>query len=364
MKACKPTRIYLILGGKPPIFFFTKLRYSLVFQDPWRKQADSTEATPAVFHPLSNDVEPFQASPWLFEGENSGFGAVPTPGSTTNPFLGEICRPLDAQSELKSSDQDLGLEIPLASNHWNSSGSLESQSWDVSTWQTRANTRPVTFTNNFMDIGLDPNSYAQGLNYSAPDSNLNWQASDIPVIGTHSLGLPSIDVGQVSFEMLMSASKNSQDLIFGSSRGSSDPIVHQDLLYSNSVCSFPSGNTFNDAGFQHAQGSQAQAQASQDEAHALPCPTNILNQPNRVQQPTARASAFACAHGNCNLAFRRKADLARHRKTVHGVNHINFFCHVPSCPKGRGHGKGYSRDDKLTEHLWKEHGNLGYTESR
>ena len=340
-------------------------------QDPWRGQAGSTETTPAVSHSLSHDVERFHASPWLFEGENSGFGAFVTPGSTANLCLAGACRDsLDAQAGLKSSGQDFSFGIPLPSNHWNSSGNLESQPWAVSTRQTRTSvpshaiTRPLAFTNNLMDIGFDTNSYAQGINYSAPDSDLNLQVSNVPAIGPHSSDFFSMDVGQASFEMLMPAFDNSQELVFGSGRTFSDPTVHQDLLQSNSVSSLPNASTFDDAGFQHAQGPQGQTQASQDEAQVLPGPTTIPNQPNPVQQLTATVSTFACAHGNCNQAFRRKSDLARHRKTVHGMNLVKFFCHIPGCSKGRGHGEGYSRDDKLTEHLWKKHGNLGYTKSR
>ena len=339
-------------------------------QDPWRGQVGSTETTSAVSHPLSHDVEPFQVSPWLFEGQNSGF---PTPGSTANLFLGEPCLDsLDTQAELKSSGQDLSFGIPLPSNHWNSSGKLESQPWAVSTGQTRTSvpshaiTRPLTFTNNLIDFGFDINSYsyAQGIKYSAPDSDLNLQVSNFPAIGPHSLDFFSMDVGQASFEMLMPACDNSQDLVFGSGRTFSDPTVYQDLLQSNSVSSLPNGHTFDFAGFQHAQLPQGQTQASQTEAQVFPVPTALQNQPNLVPQLPARASTFACAHGNCNQAFGRKSDLARHRKSVHGVNHIKFFCHIPGCSKGRGHGEGYSRDDKLTEHLWKKHGNLGYTKSR
>jgi hypothetical protein len=311
---------------------------------------------------------PFHASPWLFEGENSGFGAFVTPGSTTNLFLpGAYSDSLDAQAGFKSSDQDFGSEIPLSNNDRNSSGNLESQSWAVSIptrVPSHAITRSVTFTNDFMDIGFDPNSYAQGINYSAPESDLNLQTSNVPALGPHSLDFSSMDVGQASFEMLMPTSDHSQELVFGSGRTFLDPTVYQDLLQNNSASSLPNGDTFDIAGFQHAQAPQGQTQAFQDDAHVLSGPTTILNQPNPLQHLTARASTLACGHGNCNQAFRRKSDLARHRKTVHGVNHIKLFCHIPGCPKGRGHGEGYSRDDKLTEHLWKKHGNLGYTKSR
>ncbi len=296
----------------------------------------------------------------MFEGETSGFGAGPTPGSTTNPSLGEICCPLGVQAELKYSDQDLGFGIPVPSNHWNSSCNLESQPWGVSTGQNHTNVPshatipPVTFTNNFIAISFDTNNYAQSINCSAPDSYLDLQASNVPASGPHSLDFFSMDFGQAPFEMLMPAPDNSREFVLGSSLTFSDPTFYQDLLQNNNVASLPNGNTFDVAGFQHAQVLQGQNQASQDDTHALPGPTTILNQPNPVQQLDARSSTYACANGNCNKVSKRKSDLDRHRKTVHGMNHIKFFFQVSGCPKGRGLGERYNRDDKLTEHLWKK----------
>jgi hypothetical protein len=40
------------------------------------------------------------------------------------------------------------------------------------------------------------------------------------------------------------------------------------------------------------------------------------------------------------------------------VNFIRHFCHVQGCPKSNG--AGYKRKDKLTEHLWKKHADLGF----
>ncbi|CAG8977382.1 hypothetical protein HYALB_00007012 [Hymenoscyphus albidus] len=62
-----------------------------------------------------------------------------------------------------------------------------------------------------------------------------------------------------------------------------------------------------------------------------------------------------CTH--CYMAFSRDADRARHERSVHSP--ATFICPVTTCPKHRG--RPYSRQDKLTEHLWKKHANLGYT---
>ncbi|CAG8959360.1 hypothetical protein HYFRA_00001258 [Hymenoscyphus fraxineus] len=66
-----------------------------------------------------------------------------------------------------------------------------------------------------------------------------------------------------------------------------------------------------------------------------------------------------CNQAGCFVTFSRDADRLRHEASVHGVNRRAFFCHVPGCPKSTG--TSYSRADKLKEHLYKKHANLGYT---
>jgi hypothetical protein len=61
----------------------------------------------------------------------------------------------------------------------------------------------------------------------------------------------------------------------------------------------------------------------------------------------------------CTMAFKRKHERDRHAASVHGINHRVYLCHVNGCPKNRG--TPFSRQDKLTEHMWKKHANLGYT---
>lgn len=70
-------------------------------------------------------------------------------------------------------------------------------------------------------------------------------------------------------------------------------------------------------------------------------------------------SIIMCTAG-CYMTFSRHPDRVRHEASVHGVNQQAFFCHVPGCSKGMGRGTPYKRQDKLTEHLWKKHANLGY----
>jgi hypothetical protein len=78
-------------------------------------------------------------------------------------------------------------------------------------------------------------------------------------------------------------------------------------------------------------------------------------------QPTVdsnRLNAFIVC-SKCEKRFTRKGDLRRHEASTHGLAPAIYNCPIPRCPKSTG--PGYSRLDKLREHLWKKHGDLGYT---
>ncbi|KAE8448928.1 hypothetical protein EG329_008724 [Mollisiaceae sp. DMI_Dod_QoI] len=70
------------------------------------------------------------------------------------------------------------------------------------------------------------------------------------------------------------------------------------------------------------------------------------------------ATSFACTEASCPATFSRGTDRIRHETSVHGINGGLHFCHVQGCPKSQG--MGYKRRDKLTEHMWKKHADLGY----
>ncbi|KAH6684571.1 hypothetical protein B0J14DRAFT_646479 [Halenospora varia] len=75
-----------------------------------------------------------------------------------------------------------------------------------------------------------------------------------------------------------------------------------------------------------------------------------------IQQP------IICQQLGCLLTFARDADRIRHETAVHGVNRGLHLCPIPGCP--RSQGRSYSRPDKVKEHLWKKHDDLGYTKGR
>ncbi|KAH8595225.1 hypothetical protein B0O99DRAFT_623518 [Bisporella sp. PMI_857] len=76
-----------------------------------------------------------------------------------------------------------------------------------------------------------------------------------------------------------------------------------------------------------------------------------------VNPPTPGRSMFQCS--NCMATFTRDADRIRHENTKHRMVPGTHVCPITPCPKSQG--VGYSRPDKLKEHLWKQHANLGYT---
>jgi hypothetical protein len=77
--------------------------------------------------------------------------------------------------------------------------------------------------------------------------------------------------------------------------------------------------------------------------------------------PPAAQDPIQCVVIGCRATFKRTPDRLRHEAAVHGINLLLqlYLCPVNGCSKSQG--SGYTRKDKLTEHLWKKHGNLGYT---
>ena len=90
----------------------------------------------------------------------------------------------------------------------------------------------------------------------------------------------------------------------------------------------------------------------------VPTPTVAQHAPSA--QGIAQG-AFHCQHG-CNRTFVRPSDLDRHNSSVHGINRGTHLCPINGCTKSQG--RGYSRGDKLKEHMWKQHAAQGYTKGR
>jgi hypothetical protein len=80
--------------------------------------------------------------------------------------------------------------------------------------------------------------------------------------------------------------------------------------------------------------------------------------PPAAQQQQLLPAIFSCTQLGCTKTFKRDSDRIRHENTVHRARQGLHLCPVAVCPKS--HGAGFSRADKVTEHLWKKHANLGY----
>lgn len=92
---------------------------------------------------------------------------------------------------------------------------------------------------------------------------------------------------------------------------------------------------------------------------ALP-PLPVAALPVAVALPAAATTIIAripCSQG-CAITFSRDSDRVRHEQVKHG-NRPLYLCEIPGCAKSVG--TGYTRKDKLTEHMWKKHAALGYT---
>jgi hypothetical protein len=89
----------------------------------------------------------------------------------------------------------------------------------------------------------------------------------------------------------------------------------------------------------------------------------ITHQQMALIPPPNLTAGYACTYPNCFRVFRRDADRLRHATTAHNANNVGVhLCPVVGCVKSQG--AGYSRADKVKEHLWKKHANLGYVKGR
>lgn len=66
--------------------------------------------------------------------------------------------------------------------------------------------------------------------------------------------------------------------------------------------------------------------------------------------PTGAAPGqFVCTQLGCLVTFKRDTDRIRHEAGVHGINRPLYLCQIHGCNKS--HGAGYTRKDKLVEHM-------------
>jgi hypothetical protein len=90
----------------------------------------------------------------------------------------------------------------------------------------------------------------------------------------------------------------------------------------------------------------------------MPIPQQIPQAQAVHADPAPIRGAIRCSVPWCPMTFKRKHEQTRHEASVHSINQGVHRCPVIGCSS---YGRGYSRRDKLTEHMWKKHANLGYT---
>lgn len=90
---------------------------------------------------------------------------------------------------------------------------------------------------------------------------------------------------------------------------------------------------------------------------------NFITTPQDELAPVAQqgqAPRFSCSQPGCSKTFSRKDSLRRHEKgRAHCLVWGLHMCHISGCRMSRG--KGFSRHDKVIEHLYMQHADLGYT---
>jgi hypothetical protein len=78
-----------------------------------------------------------------------------------------------------------------------------------------------------------------------------------------------------------------------------------------------------------------------------------LASPSNTLLPLYAGGRYLCQWPACSVSCRRQPDWYRHFQSKHF--NIRWFCDEPGCDKGRHPFMGYSRQDKVTEHIKAKH---------
>ncbi|PQE07362.1 C2H2 finger domain protein [Rutstroemia sp. NJR-2017a WRK4] len=239
---------------------------------------------------------------------------------------------------------------------------------------TPASEQVTIFPNGYPSIGAQPctkcghhedgriNTTNTSTNISQPISGVNNTGHELPVHGAYQI--------------------NDSSLFNENGIANQTPFMsygHYNTLTWNEV-PMPYGN-YNilppnelvPPGFGYDQGYEDQFMFSQnvavlgDNFQQFDVTPNIMASPTAANVPTGPATAIQGpptatqpAPGQrvpctlCTRTFGRTSDLTRHMTSIHHVGpQVLHLCNVLGCPKS--FGRGYSRQDKLKEHLKKVH---------
>lgn len=100
------------------------------------------------------------------------------------------------------------------------------------------------------------------------------------------------------------------------------------------------------------------ANDTQDLSGGFAFPSAVEGSSVDIGNPTANFGVRVECIFACGKFFKRDYERVRHEQSVHLYTPGLHLCPIPNCKKSIG--KGWKRSDKVTEHLWKAHGDLGY----
>lgn len=251
-------------------------------------------------------------------------------------------QPSCLQSQEQSIARDInGATVDINYLNNNSSEAFDQQTCSFGSWSQNDTIGSHTkYTNGFesfdgsigdapqeefnSDLSLSGMSWNMALSFPCVNSRAPFVAQPIQSIQTALDATSSYNNGADSFESSMGGGHPEQNF----------PASAYSAFTGNEGLSFPSDGNYAPPLAQPAQAIQTAA------------------------APAQQQNLVLCTQFPCPMSFKRHADRIRHEATIHGVNQGLHLCHVPGCPKTQG--RGYSRADKLTEHMWKKHANLGY----
>jgi hypothetical protein len=72
-----------------------------------------------------------------------------------------------------------------------------------------------------------------------------------------------------------------------------------------------------------------------------------------INAPSPNSTRHPCPHPHCHSTFARLGDLSRHAKIHSPERHRKYRCWMPGCDRN---GRGFTRRDKLRDHVRRVHG--------
>ncbi len=181
-----------------------------------------------------------------------------------------------------------------------------------------------------------------------PDSSVWTHVQSSPYISTNNepgIGPTPPNTSRVSRTRLPNRSDSMSDSTWVNDSDADDLSVDFDIA--------------TDSGFWQSaspEPTHAHEQLHRDPALSTPDTISTVGSTTNLPTQVQGLAGFQCSI--CIRSFKRYGDRVRHERSVHRAKDGLFVCPISGCPNSQG--AGYSRLDKVREHLWKQHGDLGY----